>query len=96
MAQLDPEILELCQELEELGGGIKTRIQPIQAEFVNFTELLDADFGELAARQSEIPELPELLSEQVASKAVRSQFSSTVIVYNQLQGKACANGASTP
>ena len=28
-AQLDPEILELCQELEELGGGIKTRIQPI-------------------------------------------------------------------
>ena len=31
---LDPEILELCDELESLGGGIKTRIEAIQAQML--------------------------------------------------------------
>ena len=30
-SSLDPEILNLCDELESLGGGINTRIEPIQA-----------------------------------------------------------------
>jgi hypothetical protein len=32
---LDPEILELCDELESLGGGIKTRIETIQAQVLS-------------------------------------------------------------
>lgn len=35
---LDPEILELCDELESLGGGIQTRIEPIQAQSMRKNE----------------------------------------------------------
>jgi len=35
IASLDPEILDLCDELESLGGGINTRIEPIKAHIIN-------------------------------------------------------------
>ena len=30
LCSLDKDILNLCEELEELGGGISTKIEPIQ------------------------------------------------------------------
>lgn len=37
---LDSELLELCDELESLGGGINTRIEPIRAQSSSSDELI--------------------------------------------------------
>ena len=34
LASLDPSLLDLCDELESLGGGIKTKIESIKTEIV--------------------------------------------------------------
>ena len=34
LQSLDPEIISLCDELESLGGGILTRIEPVKTQIV--------------------------------------------------------------
>lgn len=47
LASMDPSIIDLCQELESLGGGIKTRIEPIQTTMISVQDLIDNNFDEV-------------------------------------------------
>jgi len=57
LASLDPEILKLCQELEGLGGGIKTCIESIKTDVLNFEDLINADFQKVVNGQEPLPDL---------------------------------------
>ena len=79
MVYQNPEIIELCNELEELGGGIRTRIESIKCETLNFKELsIERDLSKL-----DIGGEPELLPIDFVSKSTRPGFDSSFIVFNE-------------
>lgn len=86
MAALDPEILELCHELESLGGGIKTRLEPIQTEIISVPKLLENEFEEVVNSINEMPaqDVPEIIEHDLVAKLLRSnQLNTSLIVFNQ-------------
>jgi hypothetical protein len=90
MAALDPEILELCHELESLGGGIKTRLEPIQTEVISVPKLMENEFEEVvnSINQMQTKDVPEIIEHDLVAKLTRSNLLNTsLVVFNQTKSR---------
>ena len=84
LSALDPEIMTLCDELESLGGGIKTRLKPIRGEITQEKKInqlkRQIDISMIDGRL-DLDIMPELLGDQFTTEFINPNFSQTMLIF---------------